>query len=186
MEHQKLVYKKGIFRTEEDMYDHIEDHRSVNDSSASEWSVLHEELDVVSGKSFKEKHIYSSYQYAVMDIGQQFKIDFDKYKEYLSSSERKRITNSFMDSLNDEKLRRPHYLIKGTYFDKNGKTCFFEAKAEIEGQLVRSKYVDLERFAKDNEKDAKEKSNGVKKKIHISLYSNKKEKDNENLPDLSR
>ena len=139
---------------------------------------IDEELDV-SGNTKKEKRLYSSYQYALMNIGQQFKIDFNKYKDHLSADEQKKVMNSFMDSLNDEMARHPHYVIKGTYFDKNGKTCFFEAKAEIEGYMVRSQSTEPDKV-KINLKDQiknKEKPKGLKKKFGFPFYPKHKDDD---------
>lgn len=178
MKHQDVVLRKGKFQLEEETYDYVEDHRDKGGGSGSEWNVLHEELDV-SGNTKKEKRLYSSYQYALMNIGQQFKIDFNKYKDHLSADEQKKVMNSFMDSLNDEMARHPHYVIKGTYFDKNGKTCFFEAKAEIEGYMVRSQSTEPDKV-KINLKDQiknKEKPKGLKKKFGFPFYPKHKDDD---------
>lgn len=169
MEYQDVVFKKGKFRLEEETYDYVEDHRDKGGGSGSEWNVLHQELDA-SGNMRKEKRLYSSYQYTLMDIGQQFKIDFNKYKAHFSPAEQKKIMNSFMDSLNEEMARHPNYVIKGTYFDKNGKTCFFEAKAEIEGYMVRSQSTESEMSLDNKDEKNKGKSKNLKKKISVSFY----------------
>ena len=178
MKHQDVVLRKGKFQLKEEIYDYVEDHRDKGGSNGSEWNVLHEELDV-SGNTKKEKRLYSSYQYALMDIGRQFKIDFNKYKDYISISEQKQIMNSFMDSLNNEMGRHPHYVIKGTYFDKNGKTCFFEAKAEIEGYLVRSKSTEYDKVKSNlkEQNEDKEKTKSLKKKLGFSFYPKHKDND---------
>lgn len=124
------------------VYDYTK--RTGNDTE-SEWSVIRESV-MANGEPYKDKHVYDNYADAKRDIIARFDSDYERYAKYMTGDERMAARKAFRESLDDKLVRHPHYAFKGSFQNKEGRTCFFDVKAEVSGLRVRSVPVNKNRF----------------------------------------